>query len=142
MWQEFCYTSQIAVQLRREATTPKVSSCESFYKVFLHILSHPVFKNGEWIYININQQSSNDAWRLIAYRWQLGNENRLCVINYSDAQASGSVIASNAQTKNGNDTIPVTDLLTGTIYYRSASQMRTTGLFVIIQPWNAQIFTY
>jgi len=79
---------------------------------------------------------------LIAYRWEYQNEKRLCVINYSDQNGSGSVQVTNAQPVNGNDTIPVTDLLSGTVYYRSASQMRNQGLFVVVNSWYAQIFEY
>jgi hypothetical protein len=60
----------------------------------------------------------------------------------------------------GNDTVPVTELLsgariresvkvrdsdisiTGQTFYRSASEMRTQGLFVVVNQWYAQVFKY
>ncbi len=67
---------------------------------------------------------------------------RLCVINYSDTDGSGSVIVSNAQAPPGTDNLTITELLSGQSYVRSASQMRNSGLFVIVPPWYAQIFSY
>jgi len=64
------------------------------------------------------------------------------VINYSDQEAQGKILVSNANPINGNDTIAIIDLLSKTTYYRSAIQMRTDGLHVIISPWWAQIFQY
>jgi len=57
-------------------------------------------------------------------------------------KASGKVVLKNAKPINGNDTIPVTDLLTGEVYYRSAHQISTTGLQVVVNSWWAQIFLY
>lgn len=51
-------------------------------------------------------------------------------------------MVSNAESVDGNDTIAVTDLLTGNVYYRSATQMRTSGLDVVVNQWWAQIFSY
>lgn len=70
------------------------------------------------------------------------NPQRLCVINYSDAEGVGSVVVSNAVAPGGTDDLTITELLSGQSYVRSASQMRTSGLLVIIPAWYAQIFAY
>eukprot|EP01116_Phalansterium_solitarium_P000236 TRINITY_DN10137_c0_g1_i1.p1 TRINITY_DN10137_c0_g1~~TRINITY_DN10137_c0_g1_i1.p1 ORF type:complete len:514 (-),score=133.76 TRINITY_DN10137_c0_g1_i1:553-1875(-) len=131
---------QLDVHLRREESEPAVPDVQSFYSTFLNITNDPVFKYGTWTYVPVSQ--SDSSWRLIAYRWAYKNERRLCVINFSDTNGSANVVVADAQSRNGNDTIPVTDLLSGQTWQRSASAMRTTGLFVVINSWYAQIFTY
>jgi len=133
------FTSQLDVHLRRERNEIANPHVQDFYDQFLPIISHDVFKKGTWTYLNVF--GSSEAWKLVAYRWA-GSENRLCVINFSDGTGSGRVLVSNAQAKGSNDTIPVTDLLAGITYYRSAKEMREQGLFVLIKPWFAQIFSY
>jgi len=79
----------------------------------------------------------------MAWAWANDIEKIACVINFSSTQnAYGSIVLSNAEPVNGNDNITVTDLLSGQVYYRSAQQMRTTGLQVFINSWWAQIFLY
>jgi len=140
MWEFDGFSAKLDVHLRRESTESPVSGVQSFYNTFLPIVTADVFKYGTWTYLTVG--GADTAWRLIAYRWEYNNEKRLCVINFSDTQGQGTVIVSNAEPVDGNDTIPVTDLLSGTTFYRSASQMRTDGLYVIINSWYAQIFEY
>jgi hypothetical protein len=134
------FTHKLDVHLRREMGEPPVVDTENFYKIFLNITNAPVFKMGNWVLLNA--QGTSDAGRLLVWRWDHGTEKRLCVLNFSDSNAGGYVVVSNAEEKNGNDTIPVTDLLTGDVYYRSASKMRTQGLFVLVNSWYGQIFEY
>jgi len=140
MWQFNGYSNQLDIHLRREEPEPAVPQVQQFYPIFLNITNSDVFRYGTWTYLGVS--GSNSAWRLIAYRWEYENEKRLCVINYSDTSGSGSIVLSNAQPLNGNDTVPVTELLSGVTYYRSASQMRNQGLFVVVNPWFGQIFEY
>jgi len=140
MWQWDGFSNQLDIHLRREQSEPVVKDAQLFYKIFLNITNSDVFKKGEWV--NLTVSGDNSSWRLIAYRWQYNDEKRLCVINFSDQIGSGNVVVSNATPINNNDTIPVTDLLSGTTYWRSANEMRTQGLFVVINSWYAQIFQY
>jgi len=133
------YQHQLMVQLRREESEPTVADCYSFYQTFLSIINTPVFKQGQWQYMDV----IGDNTPLIAFHWSLGNERRLCVINFSaEQQGWGTIVLPDAQAQNGNDTIPVTDLLSGAVYYRSASALRTSGLNVGVNSWYGSIFEY
>lgn len=134
------YKAKLAVQLRRESWEPVHNATEQFYATLLPIVTADVFNKGTWTYLPVS--GSNSEWRLMAWRWEYNNQKRLCVINYSDTAGSGSVIVSNAQAPAGTDNLTITELLTGQSYVRSASQMRNSGLFVIVPPWYAQIFSY
>jgi len=81
-------------------------------------------------------------WRLMAWKWVNGNTKVVCIINYSDTQAQGRVVLSDAMGQNGNDSEQVVELLQNQVYTRSASEMRTQGLYVIVNSWYAQIFMY
>jgi glycosidase len=134
------YTWPLDIHLRREKTQPANDYVLSMYKSLTAIVSDDVFKKGQWTYLNVF--GADTAGQLIAYRWNYKQEKRLCILNFSGSEAQGRVIVADAQPVNGNDTIPITDLLTNTTYYRSATDMRTNGLYVIINQWWAQIFTY
>ncbi|KAN0012235.1 hypothetical protein ACTFIU_007533 [Dictyostelium citrinum] len=140
-WGDFQgYSNQLDVHLRREQSEPAIADAMAFYQTLTSIVSDPVFKNGEFTYLNCT--NDQESWNLVAYKWTYQNERRLCVLNFSDQQGTGNIILDDAEPINGNDTIPVTDLLSNTTYYRSSEQMRTTGLYVIINSWYGQIFKY
>jgi len=135
------YTAKLDVHLRRE-TSEAINTYvqDTFYPMLLNITSAPVFQYGTWQYASVT--GSDTAWRLMAWMWTYGSERRLCVINFSDTQGQGSIKVTNAQPVGGSDTILVTDLVSGATYSRSASQMKDTGLYVVVNSWWAQIFKY
>ena len=61
---------------------------------------------------------------------------------FSLQQGWGTIVLPDAQAHNGNDTIPVTDLMTGEVYFRSSSSLRTSGLNVGVNSWYGSIFQY
>ena len=59
----------------------------------------------------------------------------------SDYKGSGYVKVADAAGADG-DALTITELLSGEKYERSAQQMRDEGLFVVVEPWFGQIFSY
>jgi len=140
-WGDFQgYKNQLDVHLRREQSEPVVPAAFPFYQRLLTIVNSPVFKLGTWKFVPVS--NSESSWRLIAYQWSYQQQRRVCVLNFSDQQGWGDVVLGNASPVNGNDTVLVTDLMTGQVFYRSASGMRTLGLTVGINPWFGSIFEY
>jgi len=139
MWQEYGYWNQLDVHLRRETPESENQGVLTYYRAFIKAVSKDVFHTGSWNYRSV---SGSSAWRLMAWEWVLGEDKVLTVINYSDTQASGSIVCPLAKPVNGNDQIDVTDLLTGTVYPRSAKEMSTTGLVVVLNSWSVQMFEY
>jgi len=140
MGQREGYANRLDIHLRRALPEEKHSDTELTYRLLLNITSDVTFHIGTWTYLNVF--GADSAWRLMAWKWAYGDSKRLCVVNYSDAEGQGRVLVPDAVPRSGNDTIPVTDLLSGATYYRSAHEMRTQGLYVIIPKWWAQIFSY
>ena len=79
---------------------------------------------------------------MVAWRWQFRQEKRLCVVNHSDEQATGRILLTNAEPDNGQDTIPILELLQKQTYLRQVTTLRNTGLCVVLPPWNLQVFKY
>eukprot|EP01117_Protostelium_nocturnum_P007897 TRINITY_DN2819_c0_g1_i1.p1 TRINITY_DN2819_c0_g1~~TRINITY_DN2819_c0_g1_i1.p1 ORF type:complete len:544 (-),score=179.60 TRINITY_DN2819_c0_g1_i1:15-1646(-) len=142
MWEERGYANKLDVHLRREKSEATNSESVSFYHKLWNITNNDVFNKGDWTYLNVQADNSNTAWRLVAYRWQYKNQKRLVIVNYSDTQGSGTIVVSNAQGSNGGDSLTITDLVSGATYPRSASEMKTKGLQVVVNSWWAQIFEY
>jgi len=137
------FSNQHDIHLRREITEVSLAATESFYKTLLTITTQPVFRLGTWVNLQVASGGSDSSWRLIAYRWSYGDERRLCVINFSDTEGWGNVVLADAQPgPNNNDTIPVTELFTNQVFYRSAASLRTAGLTVGVNSWYAQVFKY
>jgi hypothetical protein len=83
---------------------------QDLYAQLTAITAQPVFQ-GQWAYQSVF--GADSAWRLMAWTWADSEQKRLVVVNYSDSDGSGRVILANAAPVQGNDTIPVTELLSG-----------------------------
>eukprot|EP00727_Mastigamoeba_balamuthi_P007128 m51a1_g3035 putative alpha-amylase family protein (507) ;mRNA; r:912582-914496 len=128
--------NKLDVHLRRSYNEPAVAEADQFYRKLSAILSSPAFRDGKFTYVGA---FGNDSWRMLAWRWSLGDDKRMVVINYSDQKAGGSVVLSDVQ---GSGDVVIEELWSGTQYTRRAEDMRSTGLFVIVDAWSAQIFAY
>jgi len=141
MWDDLGYSNKLVIQLRREEEESINQSVQDFYGQFRTILkTHSSFRNGTWELLPVSQQQGGAP--LMAWKWVNEEEKILCVLNFSPNDASGAIVLSDASSQNGSDMIPITELLTGTVYNRSVSQMRSTGLEVVVNSWFAQIFLY
>eukprot|EP00698_Gefionella_okellyi_P023976 TRINITY_DN8342_c0_g1_i1.p1 TRINITY_DN8342_c0_g1~~TRINITY_DN8342_c0_g1_i1.p1 ORF type:complete len:524 (-),score=84.56 TRINITY_DN8342_c0_g1_i1:420-1991(-) len=134
------FKNRLQIQLRRALPEPVVPEVEALYQRLTNITSDVVFHKGTWTYIPLSGEGT--SWQLCAWRWAYGNDKRLCVINFSASEASANVTVADAEPVSGQDLIPVTDLLEDQVYMRSAAQMRSQGLSVVVNQWWAQIFKY
>eukprot|EP00768_Dysnectes_brevis_P002888 gnl/Dysnectes_brevis/2107_a2444_2013.p1 GENE.gnl/Dysnectes_brevis/2107_a2444_2013~~gnl/Dysnectes_brevis/2107_a2444_2013.p1 ORF type:complete len:508 (+),score=96.26 gnl/Dysnectes_brevis/2107_a2444_2013:49-1572(+) len=132
--------NKLDVHLRRSYDEPVIEATEDFYRKFLPLLDDPVWHLGVWTYCDVG--GSDTDWRLMAWRYEYKSTRILVVVNYSDTSGSGSIILPNAYSQSGGDTIVVQDILNDQSYSRSASDMRSSGLYVIVDAWWAQIFKY
>jgi len=134
------YFNKLDVHLRRALSENSHPGVQQFYSNFTHILAQPIFHTGQWSYENVF--GTGDAWRLMAWKWSLNNKKVLCVINYSDQTGNGRVVLPDALPVNGSDEIPVTELFSRVVYQRSSKELRTNGIFVIINAWSIQMLEY
>jgi len=130
----------LGIHVRRATAEQPNPGIHAQYSKLMEILTSEVFHRGTWTYIHVPKSGS--GWRLLAWRWEYQGEKRLVVVNFSDQEGWANVQVADAAQRGGSDSMEVTDLLTGTAYKRSAREMRSSGLIVGLQPWNAQIFAY
>lgn len=135
------FTHRMAVQLRRPYSEQPDQRLHEQYTKFLSILADPVFHKGTWTYIDIPKEDA--GWRLMAWRWALGNTKRLVVVNIAHEAGGAPVPVWDAYGEHGGDHIHLQELLAGkSLGHRSAHEMRSRGLYCILDPFTAQIFSY
>jgi len=131
--------AKLVAQLRRAEAEQSNVALHGQYDRFLDLLKDPVFHKGTWTYIDVPKEGT--SWRLLAWRWSLGDTKRLVVVNFSDQEAWGVVKVADAEGR-GSDTLQVTDMFTDITYQRSASEMRDRGMTCGLKAWSSQIFSY
>jgi glycosidase len=132
------FQNKLDVHLRRAKSESQKSEAVNLYNKLFPIITDPTIKNGEWTYLTV---SGNDAWRLMAWKWKNSSTSKkmLIVCNFSNTKAGGSVVVSDVS---GSGNITIKELLSGTSYTRSASEMKSSGLNVVVDAWSAQYFSY
>jgi len=132
--------NRLGIHLRRAMPEQADLGLHAKYQKLLEAIKDPVFHKGTWNYIDTPKDGS--GWRLVAWRWEYQGEKRLVIVNFSDQQAWGSVPVPDARGRWGSDDLEIRDLLSGEKYTRKASEMRSSGLVVGLEQWNAHIFAY
>lgn len=134
------FTAKLDVQLRRATKQAPDEKLDKQYATLLKVLADDVFHTGTWTFIDTPHDGS--AWRLTAWRWssQDGATKRLVVVNFSEQEGWANVQLADAE--GHSDEILVTELLTGSVYKRKVSEMRSSGLVCGLKAWSAQIFSY
>ena len=135
--QWFCYKNKLDVHLRRSYPESKIQDCQIFYEKFFPIFTDPIFKEGEWKYLNVKGDS---AWRLMAWSWMgKSGDKRLVALNFSQEYSGGNIVLSDIS---GSGQVVLKELFSGVEYIRSADEIRDTGLIVLLGSMQAQIFAY
>ncbi|GJM31040.1 MAG: alpha-amylase [Saprospiraceae bacterium] len=69
------------------ATRPLCRCTYAFYQRLLNILKQPILRQGNWTSISI----ANTPESLFAWRWSLGKEHRIVLVNYSNMVNAGKL---------------------------------------------------
>jgi hypothetical protein len=133
---------KLPVQLDRRPPEPDNAQVETFYRMLLDEVRHPVYHDGEW-----RLRECTPAWDLnasnrglIAYTWRQGDERRLVVVNYSAMSAQSRVplpdfgLAKQKWTL--HDAMHLVD------YERDGDEMSDAGLYIDLLPWQAHMFRF
>lgn len=130
---------KLPVQLINEPEEKVNTEVQAFYFKILKLCSSDVFKNGTW---NLLKPSS--SWHgnityenMLAWEWQLRDERRIVVINYSQDASSCRL---KVDVTGYHEELIFTDLLNDVSYVRSAEEIYVLGLYVELKPWQAHIF--
>jgi len=116
---------------------------EQFYTRLLAILRHPTLRHGEWRLLEaVPAWSGNDTHdQFIAFAWEHGAGDRfLVVVNYAPIQSQcrlplpWSIMA--------GCTVRLQDQLSSEVNDRSGTELQSPGLFLVMKPWQAAVYTF
>jgi hypothetical protein len=110
-----------------------------FYEALLQTVKNPIFRHGEWTLCEITGWPDNhSADNLVAWRWVMGDDRRLIVMNLSNGYAEGRVHARWGDL--GVSQCRLVDAFPGTSYVRDVGEMESLGLYVALGPWGRHFF--
>lgn len=132
---------KLPVQLGREPEETVVAGMPEFYKTLLKITSQEIFKKGKWELLKpeISWENNFTFKNMLAWKWNLNNEWRVVVINYSD---SVSTCRLKLDVRGFPEEFVLQDLLNDKSYTRSAEEIYHSGLYVELKPFQAHIFAF
>jgi hypothetical protein len=126
---------RIDVHLRRAVAEPARPEAVEFYARLFAVLNTQALREGEHAL-----RAFDGLDTILTWEWAKGEEHVLVCVNFGWTGGGGNVICGDAPLS--GDTIPVTDLMTGTVYDRDPKVMRTTGLTIVLGPYQVQIMKY
>jgi hypothetical protein len=130
---------RVPVFLRRRPEEPVDLPLQMFYEELLQAVKAPIFRHGEWTLCEITGWPDNHtADNLVAWRWVMGAERRLVVVNLSEGDAAGRVHA--RWDGLGIGQCRLVGLLPETNYLRDIDEMQSVGLYVKLGPWGFHFF--
>jgi hypothetical protein len=128
------------VQLARWADEPPRPEIEQLYERLLGATGHPVFHDGDWTLLEVFPARDDSAAHLIAWRWRLGADLRVIVVNLSSASAQGTVRLDGSISSEGRASVLFADLIGGGRYTWDRRTLLERGLYVRLDGGRAHLF--
>jgi hypothetical protein len=129
---------RVPVQLGRWPDEPADPSIADLYRVLLTATGQPIFHDGEWQLLDVSRVGDVPFPGLIAYRWRLGRELAIVVVNVGDSPAEGHVAVA-ADLPDG-DEFDFHDRVGGETYRWGRQSLVSHGLYVRLLPGQAHVF--
>jgi len=130
---------RLPVFLRRRPAERIDRDLITFYERLLKAVNRDVFRNGEWRLCERSGWPDNQGCQnLLAWCWTKGDERWSIVINFREKAAQARVHLPWDELR-GKDW-RLNDVLSDESHVRSGSEMRETGLYVDLGPWNCHLF--
>lgn len=127
-------SNKIDVHLRRANEERPVYECISFYDKLFEILKLDSMKFGEFIQLNVDGSNSIPAWS-----YSYDGEHILVTVNYANYRSGGYIKLNDLPNQS---TFSFKEMFSGKIYYYDNSEVRNKGIFVLLDPYQVQIFKY
>lgn len=132
---------KLPLQLGREPVESEIPHLNEFYEKLLKITSLDVIRKGEWsLQEAIASWPTNETFKnLLTWKWELGDEKILVVINYSNVSSACRIVL---DFEGYPEEFVITDLLNDVNYHQNGEEVSRYGLYVDLKPWQAHIFSY
>ena len=110
-----------------------------FYERVLQATNLDLFRNGQWRLCERSGWPDNQSCQnVLSWCWVKDDERALVVVNYTQAPAQARVLVSWDELRSGLWRLD--DRLSGDVYERDGNEMRDSGLYVDLAPWQCHIF--
>ncbi len=130
---------RLPVFLARRPAEPVDPDLAAFYDRLLKETHRDVFRNGDWRLCEKSGWPDNQSClNLLAWCWVQGEERFLIVVNYSAGSSQARVHLPWEELR--GKTWRLNDGLTGETYNRGGDEMRDSGLYVDLGPWQYHLF--
>jgi hypothetical protein len=135
------WKTRLPVQLHRRPIEVGSPNAMFFYRKLLSILSHPVFREGEWKLLHAKAAwHENYTWsNFLASWWFLKDESaRLIVVNY--APHVGQCYVELSLDGISGSSIEFIDLIGGSSYVRERTALVSRGMYFDLPPYGVHVF--
>jgi hypothetical protein len=135
-------TKRISPHLGRAPDEPLDQELAKFYDRLLAVLRLPVVRQGQWKLLEcFPAWEGNWTWDcFLAFAWQAGGGERLLVtVNYAGNQSQCYVRLPFADL--GQAQWHLTDLMGEATYDREGNDLRRSGLYLDVPPWQSAVFS-
>ncbi len=131
--------TRLPVQLGREPAEKPSIMVQTYYEKLLKYTDEEIFRTGEWKLLNpLNAHPENFTCdNFLAWMWNLDNDMRIVVINYSH---STSQCRLKLDLPTEKEDVILKDVLTRVVYKRSVKEIGEPGLFIELKGYQSHIF--
>jgi len=124
--------------LRRRSDEMPDRNLQGFYKSLLQTLRSADVRGGEWTLCERTGWPDNDNYmNMVAWCWQKGSDRHLIVVNLSGVRSQTRVRLPWVDL--AGRSWRLTDPLQMTVYDRAGDELRESGFYVDLEPWNYHV---
>jgi hypothetical protein len=87
-------------------------------------------------------QPISGSGTILTWKWVRDNEHVLVCVNFGSGTSGGYVVCSDAPSPHSGSTIPVLDMIGGVTYDRNPDEMKSKGLFILLDGYQTQVMRY
>jgi len=130
----------IPIQLAAEAGEPADKDAAAFYKKLLDFAADETLHTGRWQLLSAQPawQGSNTHANILTWVWDSERGRRLIVINYSAARSQARIRLPVQWLE--SRLIVLEDHAAGKRYERNEDELKPTGLYIDLAPWQSHLF--
>ncbi|EAY12492.1 Alpha amylase, catalytic domain containing protein [Trichomonas vaginalis G3] len=128
------YKNRIAVHLRRAVDEEPKPHIVEFYNVLFEVLKKDALQNGKFQQLWVNGSSTIPCWK-----WSTDKQNIIIAANFGENKTGGYCVINDFP---GNGEVEIKELFSGEIYKRNAEEIRSSGLIIVLEQYQVQIFEY
>jgi hypothetical protein len=130
---------RLPVFMGRLPAEPVDRDLAAFYEHLLKATSRDLFRNGEWRLCERSGWPDNQSCQnILSWCWAKDDERALVVLNYGDAPAQARVHLPWDELRAAQWRLE--DGLSADAYDRDGNEMRDSGLYVDLEPWQCCVF--